>query len=207
MTAPLLELTNASVLLGGTRALDGLTLTLRLGEHTAILGPNGAGKSTFIKLLMLEQRPQPSDDGRAAIRVFGQERWDVFALRSQLGIVSADWHERFVRGNSNGAVTGFDAVVSGFFATLGTFAHQRVSDAMRRQAYVALERVDAGQFAASALNALSTGEARRVLIARALVPTGPRYSSTSRPAGWISYPGTGSWSTSARWRGRGRRCS
>ena len=169
MTAPLLELTNAVVLLGATRALDGLTLSIPLGEHTAILGPNGAGKSTFMKLLMLEQRPLLGEDGRAPVRVLGQERWDVFALRSQLGIVSADWHERFVRGNANGAVTGLDAVVSGFFATLGTFGYQHVSDAMRRQAHDALERVDAGRFATATLNTLSTGEARRVLIARALV--------------------------------------
>jgi iron complex transport system ATP-binding protein len=169
MTTPLLELTNAVVLLGGTRALDSLTLTIRQREHTAILGPNGAGKSTFIKLLMLEQRPLLEDEGQAPIRVLGQERWDVFALRSQIGIVSADWHERFVRGNAHGAVTALDAVVSGFFATLGTFAYQRVTDAMRRQALDALHRVDAGRFAAATLNTLSTGEARRVLIARALV--------------------------------------
>jgi iron complex transport system ATP-binding protein len=169
LTAPLLELTNAVVMLGATRALDGLTLTIPLGQHTAILGPNGAGKSTLMRVLMLEQRPLLSEDGRASVRVFGQERWDVFALRSQLGIVSADWHERFVRGNANGAVTALDAVVSGFFATLGTFAHQRVSQPMRQRAYDALERVDAGQFATAMLNTLSTGEARRVLIARALV--------------------------------------
>jgi ABC-type molybdenum transport system ATPase subunit/photorepair protein PhrA len=43
---PLLELRDASVDLGGVRVLDGLTLTIATGEHTAILGPNGAGKST-----------------------------------------------------------------------------------------------------------------------------------------------------------------
>jgi iron complex transport system ATP-binding protein len=169
MTAPLLELTNAVVLLGGTRALDGVTLTMSIGQHTAILGPNGAGKSTLMKVLMMEQRPLLGDDGRAAVKVFGQERWDVFALRSQLGIVSADWHDRFVRGNANGGVTALDAVVSGFFATLGTFGYQPVTDVMRQQAYDALERVDAARFAGATLNTLSTGEARRVLIARALV--------------------------------------
>ena len=169
MHSPLLELTNAVVWLGGTRVLDGLTLTIRLGEHTAILGPNGAGKSTFIKMLTLELRPLAGEGGRSAIRVFGQERWDVLALRSQMGIVSADLHDRFVRGNANGVLTGLDAVVSGFFATQGTFAHQRVSEAMRRQAHDALDRVDAGRLAAATLNLMSTGEARRVLIARALV--------------------------------------
>jgi iron complex transport system ATP-binding protein len=176
----LLELHDASVVLGGTRVLDRLTLSIPVGEHTAILGPNGAGKSTFMKLLTLQLYPAiedglplPEREGfsRAApaIRVFGQDRWDVFELRSKLGIVSADLHDRFVHGNSNGVLTGLDAVVSGFFATHGIFGHQRVTDLMRRQAMDALERVDAGRLARATLDTMSTGEARRVLIARALV--------------------------------------
>ena len=86
-----------------------------------------------------------------------------------MGIVSADVHDRFVHGNSNGTITGLDAVLSGFFASQGVFAHQRVSDAMRRQATDALERIDAAHLAAATLDTMSTGEARRVLIARALV--------------------------------------
>ena len=165
----LLELHEASVVLGETRVLDRLTLSIRVGEHTAILGPNGAGKSTFIKLLTLQQYPLATDADASPIRVFGEDRWDVFELRSKLGIVSADLHDRFVHGNSNGVVTGLDAVVSGFFATHGIFGHQRVTGAMRRQALEALERVDAARLAHATLDTMSTGEARRVLIARALV--------------------------------------
>ena len=156
------------MVLGGTRVLDRLTLSIAAGEHTAILGPNGAGKSTFIKLLTLQQYPLATGDA-SPIRVMGQDRWDVFELRSKLGIVSADLHDRFVHGNSNGVVTGLDAVVSGFFATHGVFRHQRVTDVMRRQAMDALDRVDAARLAGATLDTMSTGEARRVLIARALV--------------------------------------
>jgi iron complex transport system ATP-binding protein len=166
---PLLELCDATVVLGATRVLDRLTLTIAGGEHTAILGPNGAGKSTFIKLLTLQQYPIPAANGTPPIRVFGRERWDVFELRAQLGIVSADLHDRLVHGNSSGTITGVDAVVSGFFASQGVFAHQRVTGAMRRQAIDALESVGVGHLAAATLDTMSTGEARRVLIARALV--------------------------------------
>jgi iron complex transport system ATP-binding protein len=174
LRVPLLELNNASVVLGGVRVLDRLSLAIPVGQHTAILGPNGAGKSTFIKLLTLQLYPAVDNAGGSvadvpAIRVFGQDRWDVFQLRSRLGIVSADLHDRFVHGNSNGVLTGLDAVVSGFFATYGVFAHQRVTDAMRRQAMDALERIEAGALARATLDTMSTGEARRVLIARALV--------------------------------------
>ena len=154
---------------GGARVLDGLTLTISAGEHTAILGANGAGKSTFMKLLTLQQYPLPAANGTPPIRVFGRERWAVFELRAQLGIVSADLHDRFVHGNSNGTITGVDAVLSGFFASQGVFAHQRVTGAMRRQAVDALESIGVGHLAAATLDTMSTGEARRVLIARALV--------------------------------------
>jgi iron complex transport system ATP-binding protein len=166
---PLLELHHASVVLGGVRVLDDLTLTIPSGEHTAILGPNGAGKSTFIRLLTLQQYPLAIDTEVPPIRVFGQARWDVFALRAQLGIVSADLHDRFVHGNSNGVITGLDAVLSGYFASHGIFAHQRITAPMRRQAVEALDRVDAGSLGPRMRDTMSTGEARRVLIARALV--------------------------------------
>ena len=167
--APLLELRDATVVLGGARVLERLTLTIPDGEHTAILGPNGAGKSTFVRLLTLQQYPLARDEPPPPIRVFGRDRWDVFELRSQLGIVSADLHDRFVHGNSNGFVSAMDAVVSGFFASQGVFAHQRVTDAMRAAACDALARAGAAHLEAKPLAAMSTGEARRVLIARALV--------------------------------------
>jgi iron complex transport system ATP-binding protein len=202
-----LELCNASVVLGRARVLDGLTLSIDVGEHAAVLGPNGAGKSTLMRLLTLQLYPlmdregsaveredfppplaeDPSElrrgtpkrqrrgggsrakDGPPPIRLFGRDRWNVFELRSQMGIVSADLHDRFVHGNSNGVVNALDTVASGFFATHGVFAHQRVTAAMRAQALEALDRVGAAALATRTLDTLSTGEARRVLIARALV--------------------------------------
>jgi iron complex transport system ATP-binding protein len=178
--APFVELNNATVVLGSARVLDALTLTISIGEHTAILGPNGAGKSTFMKLLTLQQYPLPADDGVPPIQVFGQARWNVFELRSQMGMVSADLHDRFVHGNSNGVLIGVDAVASGFFATYGVFAHQHVTDAMRAQALEALDRVGAARLARRTLDTMSTGEARRVLIARALVH-GPRVLVLDEP--------------------------
>jgi iron complex transport system ATP-binding protein len=166
---PFLELTDASVALGGARVLDGLTLTIPIGQHAAVLGPNGAGKSTLMKLLTLQLYPLADAAERQPIRVFGRDRWDVFELRTRMGIVSADLHDKFVHGNSNGVLTGADAVVSGFFATQGVFAHQHVTEAMRARAAEALDRVEAGHLARRTLDTLSTGEARRVLIARALV--------------------------------------
>ena len=166
---PVLELTDATVVLGDVRVLDGLTLTIRTGEHTAIAGPNGAGKSTLMKLLTLQLYPLASASGRPPIRVFGEERWDVFDLRSRLGIVSADLHDSFVRGNLSGPISGRDAVLSGYFASQGIFRHHRATDAMRQHADEALESMGAAHLATKVMGEMSTGEARRVLIARALI--------------------------------------
>jgi iron complex transport system ATP-binding protein len=166
-----IELRDATVVLGGTRVLDGLTLTIGAGQHTAILGPNGSGKSTLMKLLALELYPVvlPGTNDVPPVRVFGKDRWDVFELRSRLGIVSADLHDRFVQGNSNGAITARDAALSGFFASQGVFGHQQVTEEMRRAAGEALVRMGVGHLAGVTLDRMSTGEARRVVIARALV--------------------------------------
>jgi iron complex transport system ATP-binding protein len=169
----LIELHDASVVIDGARILEALTLTIGARDHTAILGPNGAGKSTLMKLLALELYPvtvaQPMSAAAAPIRLFGRERWDVSELRAQMGIVSADVHDRFVHGNSNGSITALDAALSGFFATQGTFAHQHVTASMRDAATAALERAGVAHLAHVPLDRMSTGEARRVLIARALV--------------------------------------
>jgi len=169
---PVLELTNASVRKDGNFVLHGLSLTIHNGEHTAILGANGAGKSILVRLLTHEERALPLDNG-SPVRVFGDDNWNVFELRSQLGIVSADLHQRFVGGNSEGRITGMAAVLSGFLATQGILRYSIVTDEMQQKAAESLERLGAAHLADRRMNEMSSGEARRILLARALV-TSPR---------------------------------
>jgi iron complex transport system ATP-binding protein len=173
LAAPVLELANATVVKDGRPILDGLTLTIAADEHTAILGPNGAGKSALVRLLTHEDRPLAPEEGPPPVRVFGSDHWDVFELRSQLGIVSSDLHHRFVFGNNEGRVMADAAVLSGFFATQGILRYGAVSADMRRRAAEALERMGVSHLARRRLDEMSSGEARRVLLARALV-TAPR---------------------------------
>lgn len=173
MSNPVLQLTNATVVKDGRAVLDGLTLTIETDEHTAILGANGAGKSALVRLLTHEDRPLAPDGGMPPVRVFGSDNWDVFELRSQLGIVSSDLHHRFVFGNSEGRVMADAAVLSGFFATQGILRYGVVTADMRRRAAEALDRMGVSHLARRRLDQMSSGEARRVLLARALV-TAPR---------------------------------
>jgi len=170
---PVLELTGATVIKADRPVLNNLSLTIGVGEHTAIVGPNGAGKSVLVRLLTHEDRAVAPADGSSPVRVFGDDRWNVFELRSQLGIVSADLHQRFVAGNSEGRIRGEAAVLSGFLASDGILRYSTVTDEMRKRAGDSLERMGAGHLATRWLDELSSGEARRVLLARALV-TSPR---------------------------------
>ena len=170
---PLLKMHNASVVRNGRRILDGLTLEIREGEHTAILGPNGAGKSSFIRLITREDYPLASDNGTPPLLLFGQDLWNVFELRSHLGIISADLQAHFLNRALPGRVRGLDAVLSGFFASYGIFRHHKITEARREQARRALELLEAGHLAEPFIETMSTGEIRRILIARALV-TEPR---------------------------------
>ena len=85
---PLLEMKNVSVMRGNNTALDRLSLRIEAGEHVSILGPNGSGKSTLIKTITRECYPLVEDD--SSMTILGRSLWNVFELRSLLGIVSPD---------------------------------------------------------------------------------------------------------------------
>ena len=162
MTAPLLEIEDVSVRTGDALALDRLTLRIDEGQHTAILGPNGSGKSTLVKLIA--RQLYPLHGGR--LRVLGRSDWSVAALRGLLGIVSPAV-QRDYTGNEPLEV--FEAVASGFFAARGLWKNHVLTDHMRERSHAALERMGAVHLIGRDMATLSTGEARRVLIARALV--------------------------------------
>jgi ABC-2 type transport system ATP-binding protein len=71
---------------GGSRALDGLDLTVRTGEVHGFLGPNGAGKSTTLRILLGLVR---GDAGTA--RLLGGDPWaDATELHRRLAYVPGD---------------------------------------------------------------------------------------------------------------------
>jgi iron complex transport system ATP-binding protein len=170
---PILQLVNATLVKDDRAVLEGLSLTIHEGEHTAILGPNGAGKSLLLNLLSHYERPLARMDGTPPVRVFGEADWNVSELRTQLGIVSSDLHFHFVAGNSEGRIRGNAAVLSAFLASHGILRYGSITDDMRARAARALEAVGAAHLGSRWLDRMSSGEARRVMLARVLV-TEPR---------------------------------
>lgn len=163
---PLLEIDGASVKRGGRSILDGIDLRVPLGRHTAILGPNGSGKSSLVRLIARELYPSADRSWRGPVRLFGRDRWNVAELQSLLGIVSPMLHRDFL---GDPPLEAFETVISGFFAARGLGPHHSVTDGMRARARAAMERLGAGHLTGREMASLSSGEARRVLIARALV--------------------------------------
>jgi len=168
--AALLQIQDATVMKTRTRVLDRINLTIREGEQTAILGPNGAGKSSLIRLIAHLDYPLAHEDGTPPLLIFGEELWNVTELRSLLGIVSADLQHSILAGTLPRRTRGLDAVLSGFFASYGLFRHHHLTPAMDDQGRQALALMEASHLADAYLEAMSPGEVRRVMIARALVP-------------------------------------
>ena len=143
-------------------ALDDFSLRIEADEHVAILGPNGCGKSTLIKTITRECYPVARDE--SSMSIMGKDSWDVFSLRSQLGIVSND-----LMLSCTGDACGRDVVLSGFFSSTAIYPNHAVDPTQREIAEAALADLRISHLADRPVCEMSSGEARRVLIARALV--------------------------------------
>jgi ABC-2 type transport system ATP-binding protein len=68
---------------GPTVAVDGITLSIAVGEVFGLLGPNGAGKTTTVEILEGYRR---ADAGE--VRVLGVDPWrDGASLRPRIGVM------------------------------------------------------------------------------------------------------------------------
>jgi iron complex transport system ATP-binding protein len=159
---PLLSLNHVTVMRGERAALADLTLRIDAREHICILGPNGCGKSTLIKTITRECYPLAND--RSSISILGRDRWNILELRSLLGIVSPD-----LLASCTTDATGRDVVLSGFFSSTRIFPHHAPNPELLARSDAALHRMGIAHLADRSVAHMSSGEAKRTLIARALV--------------------------------------
>jgi iron complex transport system ATP-binding protein len=163
MSDALLKLHRVSVQRGERVALDEMSLTIPLGEHTAILGPNGCGKSTLIKTITRECYPlQKAYDSH--VQILGRDRWHVFDLRAMLGIVTQDLVDTYHRDHPVREV-----VLSGFFSSIGVWPYHHVTAPMLKKTEEILDVMEIRHLADRSMAELSSGEARRAVIGSALV--------------------------------------
>jgi iron complex transport system ATP-binding protein len=165
MKEPLLiDIHNATVWRGTTRVFHGLSLKIGQHERVAILGPNGSGKTTLLKTINRELYPVA--DENSWIRILGHERWNVWDLRSKIGLVSHDLHSEF-----SPHATALEVIVSGFFSSIGVHSQlvEQVSQSQIDKAHTLLHSLGLDEVRDRAFQAMSTGQQRRCLLGRALV--------------------------------------
>ena len=155
----LVRIRNADVFLNGKQVLDSINWTMRRNEHWAVVGVNGAGKTSIMKLIFGELIPV--DGGE--VRWFGHEDLRPLAdIRKRIGFVSAEYQETY-----DPATSGRDVVVSGFFSSIGLY--RRAHGEQKKKALEWMDFLGIRHLSDEPIGRLSYGEARRLLLARALV--------------------------------------
>ncbi|GAB2477235.1 ABC transporter ATP-binding protein [Xylanimonas ulmi] len=132
---------------GGRAVVDGLALSARAGQVTAVLGPNGAGKTTTIECCEGLRAP----DG-GTVRVLGLDpHADAAALRPRVGVMLQDG------GLPSGA------------RALEVLRHVAAMYARPRNVGELVERLGLGSFARTPVRRLSGGQRQRLALACAVV--------------------------------------
>ncbi|MGE4557463.1 MAG: ABC transporter ATP-binding protein [Desulfovibrionaceae bacterium] len=159
----IVRLEKACVRLGGVRILRDLDWELRPGEHWAVVGDNGSGKSTLLRLVRGDIWPEQSGGRRLYIENGGASESPI-GVRSRIATVSAELQDFYVQRDLK--VKALEVVLTG--GRDGQLLYSAPSEEELQAAREALKALNAEHLADRTFIRLSRGEARRVILARAL---------------------------------------
>ncbi|MFM1835866.1 MAG: hypothetical protein RJA04_554 [Bacteroidota bacterium] len=161
----IISLKDVTIRYGSQTILEHFSWTIQRGERWVLRGPNGAGKSTLLSLITADNPQSYSQD----ITLFGRRRgtgesiWDI---KKNIGYVSPEMHLYFKETG-----TSFAVVASGLFDLLGVT--RKVNEQQNLQVDTCLALFGLEYLRDRSFQALSTGEQKMVLIARAFVKNPP----------------------------------
>ena len=167
MNKPLIELDSVDVRLDGQPVLCDVSWRLLKAEHWAVFGGNGAGKTTFLKLIRGEISPVPRK-GRRIYRL-GEPQRTAVGIKEQIPLVSPEAQDRYLQLEWTRRVD--EVIFSGFGGA--DYLYSRTTAQQRKMAAQLSEQFGVAHLWRRNVQELSTGELRRVLIARALVRRPP----------------------------------
>lgn len=171
MAKPFITLDRVTLRLGERLILPETSWQIRADEHWAILGPNGSGKSTLVRSLW---GGVPLRSGRILYE-FASGPGKGVPPKERIGYVSFEMHQSLMEkeeleqelreyaGKKDEVTTAEDVIFSGILA-----GRPLTGEDERRLAEVA-GLLEIGSLLDRPITALSTGEVRKTLIARALL--------------------------------------
>jgi molybdate transport system ATP-binding protein len=163
MDDALIELCNVDVTLNGTAVLREILWSLRAGEHWMIRGANGSGKSTFLRLLRGDVWPAPNR-GERIYRFNGSRQSTAIEVRPHVAFVSPEIQERYLQ--QEWRMTGRDVIHTGFAQT--DLLYVKLTREQKRHADELAKKLGITPLLGRDMQTLSTGELRKILIARAV---------------------------------------
>lgn len=167
-----LSFSGVGVTRGKTVLLDEVSWDVEEGERWVVVGPNGAGKSTLLNVA--SGRLHPS---RGRVDILGETlgKVDVFELRPRIGLSSAAVAERVPNGEKVS-----DVVLTASYGMVGRW-RESYDDFDLDRALELLGDMGVADLADRRFGTLSSGERKRVLVARALM-TDPELMLLDEPA-------------------------
>jgi iron complex transport system ATP-binding protein len=158
---PVIRLSGVSVRRAGRTILGPVDWSVGAGERWVVIGPNGSGKTTLAQVVSTNLWPTTG-----TVEVLGATigRVDARELRHRIGYASAIQEAAF-----DPALTARDVVMTARYGALAPWWHA-FDDRDRSRADALLDDLGVAALSARPVGLLSTGERRRVQIARALMP-------------------------------------
>lgn len=160
----ILEARSVTVMRGGTRILDAVSMAVDAGEWLGVIGPNGSGKTSLVRTLSGTWTP---DAGSVSLQEKALSSWTHRERARQVAVVKQAPHVAF-------DLTVRELVMLGRAPYRGWMQSFTGGDQDRVMA--ALETMNIAQLANRAVPSLSGGERQRAFLAQALV---------QQPTAWL----------------------